>query len=243
MHQDAPRLSDPRKGPPFINIEEHLNATNGNFTIPALNLSLNPPASALLDRPSSETPVPSAQNQSAVESNQGGTVPSPTPTLVGELDIPTGLRDVSNPSCNIPLTPATRSAPGNTRIPQFPIDVRPRKPFPSSRKPNPAQSNMDTSLPRHERMAPPALPSRSENTNRTFGEPDFDPRPAKRLKTSQNIQRKNGVSRVIQCSERRSHLYISHMLSKVKMPFILATRMITQTGPRTHIPSAVLYKQ
>jgi hypothetical protein len=222
--QKSSRISDTRKGPPaFINFEEHLNATNGEFTIPALNFSLNPPASILLDRPASGTPVPSAQTQFAVESvlsrQPPSNIPSPTPTLVGEPDIPTGSRGVHNASRDIPLAP--RSAPGNTRIPQFPIDVRPHKPLPSSRKskqcndihsvsvgmnPTAQSCRTDTSF---QTMAPPVLPSRSDKATRTFGESEIDPRPAKRFKTRQTTQTRNGVSRVIRHIEHRYHLQSS----------------------------------
>jgi hypothetical protein len=219
MPQNTSSIADTRKGlPPFINFEEHLNAMNGQFTIPALNFSLNSPASMLLDRPAPGTPAPSAQNQFAVEGTLGrqapSTLPSPTPTLVAEPDTSTGLRSVPHTSRDVLPTP--RPASGNTRTPQFPIDSQPCKLLLSSRKSNqgnnvhdvsarvnpfaqPAQSySADTSVLESRPMAPPVRPSRSDKATRTFSESDFDPRPAKRLKISQPNQARNRVSRAIQ---------------------------------------------
>src|SRR5258706_6327452 len=139
MPQNTSRISDARKGPPpFINFEEHLNATNGQFTIPALNFSLKSPAPILLDRSAPVIPLPSAQNQFAVDAIPGGqppsTIPSPTPALVGEPDTPTGAPGAPNTSHDVLLTP--RSASGNIQTSQFPKDARPRKPLPSSLKSN-----------------------------------------------------------------------------------------------------------
>ena len=110
--QNTSRVSDTRKGPPpFIDFEQHLSATNMDFAIPALNLSLNSPPSTVPERPAPETPVPSAPKQLALANMPRclapSTIPSPIPTLVGEPDIPTGLRDV-------PLTHC--SGAGTTRI-------------------------------------------------------------------------------------------------------------------------------
>ena len=234
MPQNASRVSDTRKGPPpFINFEEHLNAMNGQFTIPALNFSLNSPASILHDRPAPGTPAPSAQDQFAVEGTLGrqptSTIPSPTPTLVGEPDTSTGSHTVPSTSRDVLLTPRSASVTGNTRTPQFPIDARPRKSFPGSRKSNQgntlhasvnpfAQSaqlyGADTSLLQNQPMAPPVPSSRPDKPTRTFSESDFDPRPAKRRKTSQTNQMRNGVSRAIQHTQNRSHLYSSQSISK-----------------------------
>ena len=221
MPQNASRIPDTRKGPsPFINFEEHLNATNGNFTIPALNLSRNPPTSAPLDCPAYEKPIHPVQNQSAVEGRQPpSTFPSPTPTLVGNPDPPTGLNDVLNTSAS--LTP--RSAPGNTRFLQFPIDARPSKPVPSSGKStqgknvhaasariNPiAQSpSSDGPSPQHQPMVPLIPPSRLLKATRASSESEFNPRPAKRPKTT---QMNHGVSRII------------HKVLSAVFTFILAT--------------------
>jgi len=267
--QNTPRISDTRKGPPpFINFEEHLNATNGGFTIPALNLSLNSPASILLDRPAPGTPVPSAQNHFAVEGQLGRqpptTIPSPTLTLVGEPDTSTGEGGVPNTSHGVPLTP--HSAPGNTRNSQFPIDARPRKPLPSSRKSNRGNNvhdmsarmnptarsySTDTALLQHQRMAPPVPPSRSAKVARTFSESGFDPRPAKRLKTSQTTRMRNGVGCVIRHIQRISHLQSSQKIfrtsriNRINREFTLAAQMVLRTGLQaflTYIPSAMLYK-
>ena len=213
MPQNASRVSDTRKGPPpFINFEEHLNAMNGQFTIPALNFSLNSPASILHDRP-----APSAQDQFAVEGTLArqppSTIPSPTPTLVGEPDTSMGPHSVPNTSRDVLLTPRSASVTGNSRTPQSHIDVRPRKSFPGSRKSNQgntlharvnpsAQSaqlyGADASLLQNLPMVPPVPPSRPDKATRTFSESDFDPPPAKRRKTSQTDQTRNGVSRAIQ---------------------------------------------
>ena len=204
-----------------MNFEEHLNATNGNFTIPALNLSLNSPTSTPLNRPAHEAPAPPAQNQSAVDNILGrqppSSFPAPTPTPVDESDTLTGLSGIPNTS--VPLTP--RSAPGNTRFLQFPIDARPRKLLPGSRKSNqgknvyPVSARMnptaqspstDTPLPQHQPMAPPVPPLHLDKTIRSSSESELDPRPAKRLKT---IQMRNGVSRDIHGIERCYHLHIT----------------------------------
>lgn len=215
-------MPDTRKGhPPFINFEEHLSATNGNFTIPALNLSLTSPTSTTLDHPAHETPMPPTQNQPAVESILGrqpsSTFPSPTPTLVGNPDTPTDLSGVPNTS--VSLTP--RSAPAHTLF-------RPSKSLPSSRKsnkgknvyvvsarmnPTPRSSSTDAPSPRYQPMVPPVPLSRLDKATHVSSEPESNPRPAKRLKT---IQMKNGVSRLIQGIERCSHLHISHKPSKIK---------------------------
>jgi len=218
MPQNTSSIADTRKGPPpFINFEEHLNAMNGQFTIPALNVSLNSPASILLDRPAHGTSVPSAQNQFAVEGLPGRQPPSalasPTPTLVGELDASTSLRNVPSISRDVPLTP--RSASGHTRAPQFPRDARPRKLLRSPRKSNQGNNlnevsarvnpfvqsvqshSADTSLQDSHAMAPPVPLSHSDKATRTFSESDVDSRPAKRLKTSHTKQTRSGVSRVI----------------------------------------------
>ena len=219
MPQNTSRISDTRKGPPpFINFEEHFNATNGQFTIPALNFSLKSPAPLLLDCPAPVIPAPSAQNQFAVEGIPSrqlpNTIPSPTPALAGEPDTPTDTHGGPHTSHDVSLTP--RSASGITPPSQFPIDARPRKPLPSSRKSNQvnnvqemparmtqsaqlAQSySADTSLLQNQPMAPPVPPSRSDRATRTSSESDFDPRLSKRLKTSHSIQTRNGVSGVIQ---------------------------------------------
>lgn len=218
MPQNTSRISDTRKGPPpFINFEEHLNAMNGQFTIPALNFSLNSPASILHNRSAPGTPASSAQDQFAVEGTPGrqppSNIPSPTPTLVGEPDASTGSHSVPNTSRDVLLTPRSASVTGNTRTPQFPVDARPRKSFPGSRRSNQgnnlharvnpfAQSTQsysaDTSLLQNQPMAPPVPPSHPDRATYTFSESDFDPRPAKRRKTSQTNQTRNGVSRIIQ---------------------------------------------
>jgi hypothetical protein len=223
-------MSDTRKHPPpFINFEEHLNGTNEDFSIPALNLSLNLPATTGPERSVSEIIVPSAQNQSAVESILGRRTPSavlsPTPTLMDESDTPMGLQGAPDTSRDVP---AARSAPGTTRIAQFSIDARPRKLPPGSRKSDQgknasgvsvrvnatAQSpSGHASLPQHHPMAPPIPPSRPGKAIRPFCELESDTRPVKRLKT---IQAKNRVSCVIQCTRCRSHLKVSHMLFKFK---------------------------
>ena len=160
-------------------------------------------------------PAPSAQNQFAVEGIPGrqppSTIPSPTPALAGEPDTPTDTHGGPHTSRDVPLTP--RSASGITPPSQFPIDARPRKPLPSSRKSNQvnnvqemparmtqlAQSySVDTSLLQSQPMAPPVPPSRSDRATRTSSESDFDPRLSKHLKTSHSIQTRNGVSGVIQ---------------------------------------------
>lgn len=201
-------IPDTRKGPsPFVNFEEHLNATNGNFTIPALNLSRNPPTSAPLNCPAYDKPMHPVQNQSAIEGRQPpSTFPSPTPTLVGNPDPPMGLNGVPNTSAS----PTPRSAPGNTRFLQFPIDARPSKPVPSSGKSNQGKNvhavsarinptaQPDAPSPQHQPMVPLVPPSRLLKAPRASSESEFNPRPAKRPKTT---QLHHAVSRIIQSIE------------------------------------------
>jgi len=215
--QSTSRTPDTRKGPPpFINFEEHLNATNGDFTIPALNLSLNSSASTVFSCPAPETPVRFTQDQSAVEGILGrqppSTNPSPTPTLVGEPGAPTRLSSIPD------ISRDPRFAPDNARILQFPIDTRPRK-----QPPSPIQSNQGSNMhevfartnptaqsssanPQYQPMAPPVPTSRPGKATRTRSEFEVESRPTKRLKTNQIIQTKKVVSGVIQRIKRGFHL-------------------------------------